>query len=116
MKVHLDECYRGMEIVNKNGVAIDLTALANAEAPFAEELARRTEGMHGEEELLGFLSNLGGQWGSRRKKRRIVDAADFGDMLPLDWKLLLALKRKDGHAWIYCRRYIRFIPLFTFYF
>lgn len=115
VKVHLEECYRGMEeIVNKNGVAIDLNALANAEDPFAEELARRTEGLRSEEELLGFLRDLEGQWGSRRKRRRIVDAADFGDVLPLGWKLLLGLKRKDGRAWIYCRRYIRFIPLFHF--
>ncbi|XP_027338094.1 uncharacterized protein LOC113852032 [Abrus precatorius] len=106
VKVHLEECYRGMEIVNRNGVAIDLSALANADNPFAEELRRRTEGLCNEEELLGFLRDLPGQWGSRRKKRRIVDAADFGDVLPLRWKLLLGLKRKDGRAWIYCRRYI----------
>ncbi|KAK7328142.1 hypothetical protein VNO77_22238 [Canavalia gladiata] len=106
VKVHLEECYRGMEIVNKNGVAIDLSALANADDPFAFELRRRTEGLRNEEELLGFLRDLPGQWGSRRKKRRIVDAADFGDVLPLRWKLLLGLKRKDGRAWIYCRRYI----------
>lgn len=112
VKVHLDECYRGMEIVNKNGVVIDLAALSNAEDLFAGELARRTEGLSGEEELLGFLSDLVGQWGSRRRKRRIVDAADFGDVLPLGWKLLLSLKRKDGRAWIYCRRYIRFNLLY----
>ncbi|XP_061365444.1 uncharacterized protein LOC133308766 isoform X2 [Gastrolobium bilobum] len=106
VKVHLEECYRGMEIVNKNGVPIDVSALANSEDPFAEELRRRTEGLQSEEELLGFLRDLLGQWGSRRKKRRIVDAADFGDVLPLGWKLLLGLKRKDGRAWIYCRRYI----------
>ncbi|TKY71472.1 Methyl-CpG-binding domain-containing protein 8 [Spatholobus suberectus] len=106
VKVHLEECYRGMDMVNRNGVAVDLSALASAEDPFAEELKRRTEGLRNEEELLGFLRDLPGQWGSRRKKRRIVDAADFGDVLPLRWKLLLGLKRKDGRAWIYCRRYI----------
>lgn len=107
LKVHLKECYRGMEIVNKNGVAIDLSGLANAEDPFAEELKRRTVGLESEEELLGFLRDLEGQWGSRRKKRKIVDAGHFGDVLPVGWKLLLGLKRKDGRAWIYCRRYIR---------
>ncbi|KAK7302532.1 hypothetical protein RJT34_13424 [Clitoria ternatea] len=105
-KVHLEDCYRGMEILNKNGVSVDLSALAKAEDPFADELRRRTEGLRSEEELLGFLSDLPGQWGSRRKKRRIVDSSDFGDVLPLRWKLLLGLKRKDGRAWIYCRRYI----------
>ncbi|KAI4299102.1 hypothetical protein L6164_032593 [Bauhinia variegata] len=106
VKVHLEECYRGREVVNKNGVAIDLSDLAYAEDPFAEELRRRTVGLQKEEELLGFLRDLGGQWGSRRKKRKIVDAGDFGDVLPVGWKLLLGLKRKDGRAWIYCRRYI----------
>ena len=114
VKVHLEECYREMEIVNKNGVAIDILTLASAEDPFAEELRRRTTGLQSEEELLGFLRDLGGQWGSRRKKRKIVDAGDFGDVLPIGWKLLLGLKRKDGRAWIYCRRYIRFCP-FLYY-
>ena len=72
-----------------------------------EELRRRSEGLEGEEGLLGFLRELEGQRGSRRRKRKIVDAADFGDVLPVGWKLLLGLKRKDGRAWIYCRRYIR---------
>lgn len=80
--------------------------MATSQDPFAYELKRRTEGLSNEEELLGFLRDLPGQWGSRRKKRRIVDAADFGDVLPLSWKILLGLKRKDGRAWIYCRRYI----------
>ncbi|MED6204636.1 hypothetical protein PIB30_010755 [Stylosanthes scabra] len=106
VKVNLGESYSGMEIVNKNGVVIDLMELAKAEDPFAEELRRRTEGLQGEEELLGFLRDLEGQWGSRRRKRRIVDAANFGDALPLGWKLILGLKRKDGRSWIYCRRYI----------
>ncbi|KAE9595074.1 hypothetical protein Lal_00041142 [Lupinus albus] len=106
VKVNLDERYKGMEIVNNNGVAIDLLALAVADDPYGEELRRRSEGLKSEEELLGFLRDLEGQWGSRRRKRKIVDAASFGDVLPRGWKLLLGLKRKGGHAWIYCRRYM----------
>ncbi|QCD76556.1 hypothetical protein DEO72_LG1g175 [Vigna unguiculata] len=106
LKLHLEDCYRGIDILNRNGVAVDLSQLATSQDPFADELKRRTEGLSKEEELLGFLRDLPGQWGSRRKKRRIVDAADFGDVLPLSWKILLGLKRKDGRAWIYCRRYI----------
>lgn len=106
--LHSEEGYgRGvMEIVNRDGVAVDLTALANAEDPYGEELRRRTLGMESEEELLGFMRELGGQWGSRRKKRKIVDAGVFGDALPVGWKLLLGIKRRDGRASIYCRRYI----------
>lgn len=105
-----------MEIVNRDGVAVDLTALANAEDPYGEELRRRTLGMESEEELLGFMRELGGQWGSRRKKRKIVDAGVFGDALPVGWKLLLGIKRRDGRASIYCRRYIRWFPWFCFEF
>jgi hypothetical protein len=95
-----------MEIVNKNGVVVDLAKLANVDDPYGEELRKRTVGMESEEELLGFMRELGGQWGSRRKKRKIVDAAVFGDALPVGWKLLLGIKRRDGRASIYCRRYI----------
>lgn len=98
----------GMGIINNNGVVVDVAALANAEDPFGPELRRRTEGLTTEEELLGFLTGLSGQWGSRRKKRKIVEASDFGDVLPQGWKLLLSMKRKEGRVWLFCRRYIRF--------
>ncbi|XP_062077098.1 uncharacterized protein LOC133781989 [Humulus lupulus] len=100
------ESYRGLEMVNRNGVAVDFSALGNADDPYGEEFRRRTVGLESEEALLGFLRELDGQWGSRRKKRKIVDASEFGDALPIGWKLLLGLKRKEGRAWIYCRRYI----------
>lgn len=101
-----DGDYGGLEVVNRNGVAVDVSALASEDDPFGEELKRRTAGMESEEALLGFMRELEGQWGSRRKRRRIVDAAEFGDALPVGWKLLLGLKRKEGRAWVYCRRYI----------
>lgn len=97
---------RAMEVMNKNGVIVDFGALANLEDPFGPELKRRTSGLETEADLLGFLTNLNGHWGSRRRKRRIVDASDFGDVLPLGWKLLLSLKRKQGRTWLICRRYI----------
>ncbi|XP_039063027.1 uncharacterized protein LOC120207668 isoform X2 [Hibiscus syriacus] len=102
-----EERERGLEIVNKNGVAVDLVALGGLEDPFAEELKRRTEGMAGNEEaLLVFMRDLGGQWCSRRRRRKIVNASIFGDVLPVGWMLLLGLKRKEGRASVYCRRYI----------
>ncbi|KAF8406024.1 hypothetical protein HHK36_008104 [Tetracentron sinense] len=97
---------RALEIVNKNGVVIDVTALANLEDPFGPELKRRTVGLETEAELLGFLKELSGQWASNRKKRKIVEASDFGDELPKGWKLLLNLKRKEGRVWLNCGRYI----------
>lgn len=106
--LHLEtQGYLGLEMVNRNGVAVDLSVLENVEDPYGEELRRRTLGLESEEKLLGFMRELDGQWGSRRKKRKIVDANEFGDALPVGWKLLLGLKRKEGRAWIYCRRYVR---------
>ncbi|XP_043705137.1 uncharacterized protein LOC122654938 isoform X2 [Telopea speciosissima] len=95
-----------MEILNRNGVAVDVAALANLQDPFGPELRRRTVGLETEAALLGFLRQLNGQWGSRRKKRKVVDASDFGDALPKGWKLMLALKRRVGRVWLNCRRYI----------
>lgn len=72
-----------------------------------DELRRRTEGMRTEEELSGFLRGLSGEWGSRRKKRKIVDAKSFGDVLPIGWKLLLSIKNDGDRVWLGCSRYIR---------
>lgn len=100
-----------LEIVNKNGVVVDFKALENGDELYAGEFRRRTVGLESEEQFLGFLGGLEGQWGSRRKKRRIVSACEFGDWLPVGWRLLLALKRKDGRVSVYCRRYIRWSSL-----
>ncbi|KAG0482845.1 hypothetical protein HPP92_010929 [Vanilla planifolia] len=96
----------GREILNPKGEAVDLVALGQMVDPFGEELRRRTQGLRTEEQLLGFLSGLEGQWVSRRKRRRFVGASIFGDILPKGWKLMLGLKRKEGVAWLNCRRYV----------
>ncbi|KAL1546997.1 methyl-CpG-binding domain-containing protein [Salvia divinorum] len=94
------------EVLNSNGVAVDLAALGASEHPYREEIRQRTDGMRTEEELLGFLTGLNGRWGSRRKKKRIVDANEFGSKLPVGWQLSLSVKKKNGNVWLYCRRYI----------
>ncbi|XP_044490544.1 uncharacterized protein LOC123214671 isoform X2 [Mangifera indica] len=106
-KTKVKSLEENLEIVNKNGGVVDIVALGSLEDPYGEELRGRTEGMIGsEEELLSFMRDLGGQWCSRRKKRKIVDANLLGDILPVGWKLLLGLRRREGRASIYCRRYI----------
>ncbi|XP_010937428.1 uncharacterized protein [Elaeis guineensis] len=93
------------EVLNAKGEAVDLVGLGEKVDPFGEELRRRTAGLEAEE-LLRFLSGLEGQWGSRRKRRKIVDASVVGDDLPRGWKLLLELNKNEGVAWLNCRRYV----------
>ncbi|KAJ8747442.1 hypothetical protein K2173_023842 [Erythroxylum novogranatense] len=71
-----------MMMVNKNGLVVDLTALREWRNWFARRV------------------------GSRRNKRKVVDADLFGDALPVGWKLMLCLKRKAGQVRLGCRRYI----------
>jgi hypothetical protein len=99
------------ELINPKGVAVDLARLAELVDPYGEEMQKRTAGLGLESELLGFMNSLEGQWGSRRRRRKFVDAAIFGDHLPLGWKLILGIKRKERVAWINCRRYVRFVLL-----
>lgn len=99
------------EVLNPKGVAVDLARLAELVDPYGVELQQRTAGLGSESELLGFMNALEGQWGSRRRRRKFVDAGMFADHLPRGWKLLLGLKRKERIAWINCRRYVRFAPI-----
>lgn len=105
---NVGEVERDRERVNGKGVEVDLGELTRLEDPYRGELERRSVGLRTEEEFLGFLGGLSGQWGSRRRKRRVVDAGEFGDALPTGWKLILSLKKKEGRVWVHVRRYIRF--------
>ncbi|XP_020551480.1 uncharacterized protein LOC105169237 isoform X2 [Sesamum indicum] len=99
----------GMELqqVNGKGEMVDFVELErNGDELYSEDLKRRTVGLETEEGVLGFLWGLEGQWCSRRKKRKYVDAGVFGDALPIGWKLLLGLRRRDYRVSVYCRRYV----------
>ncbi|KAF5818495.1 putative Methyl-CpG-binding domain-containing protein [Helianthus annuus] len=102
--VYDDDKDRG--ILNERGVVVDLDVVGGLEDPYGPEIRRRTVGMTTEDELLGFLRGLNGHWGSRRRKRRVVDACEFGDVLPKGWKLSLCIKKKEGRVWLFCRRYL----------
>ncbi|KAE9603873.1 hypothetical protein Lal_00002050 [Lupinus albus] len=93
-------------IVKENGLPVDAVALGEVGDPFGEELKRRTQGMENEEQLLAFLEGLNGEWGSDRKKRRIVLAKELVDLLPREWKIILILQKRAGRVSVICRRYV----------
>ncbi|KAG6421983.1 hypothetical protein SASPL_118544 [Salvia splendens] len=99
----------GMELqrVNGKGEMVDFAELEKkGDELYGDELKRRTAGLETEEAILGVLRDLEGEWCSRRKKRKYVDASAFGDALPVGWKLLLGLRRRGYRVSVYCRRYI----------
>ncbi|CAN6479893.1 unnamed protein product [Victoria cruziana] len=73
---------------------------------FVAELKRRTAGLVHEADVLGFLEGLPGRWASKRKKKKFVEASDFGGGLPKGWKILVGIRRKYGHVYVDCRKYI----------
>lgn len=77
-----------------------------AQEPFVAQLKRKFAPLETEAELQDFFDKVGGQWASKRKKRKIVDAEDFGEGLPKGWKLLLGVRKKDCRFLIECRKYI----------
>lgn len=83
------------------------TALPSvAKEPFVPQLKRKFTPLATEAELQEFFNNIGGEWASKMKKRKIVDAEDFGEGFPKGWKLLLGVRKKYGRFIIECRKYI----------
>ena len=65
-------------MININEEKIDLKLLALvADGAFEAEVNRMTEGMVREDEFLGFLKRLKGQWRSSRKRMRYLDAGEL---------------------------------------
>lgn len=92
---------------NSRGVSVDLVSLSRLADPYDAELGKRTARMTTEEELMGFISSLAGQWVNQRMRRKLVDASFFGDHLPSGWRLQLGIERKDRKAWVNCFSYVR---------
>eukprot|EP01018_Ginkgo_biloba_P007561 Gb_41672 [translate_table: standard] len=86
----------------------------STQEPFMPQLKRKFAPLETEAELHDFFNKIGGQWASKRKKRKIVDAEDFGEGFPKGWKLLLGVRKKDGRFLIECRKYIRIKCLLQF--
>ncbi|KAH7849143.1 hypothetical protein Vadar_013591 [Vaccinium darrowii] len=98
---------RDKEIFKEDGRnGVNLEALSSLEDPYDGELTRRTENLKTEEEVLGYLGELNGKWGTWRRKKKIVDASEFGDALPKGWRLLVSIRKKQGRVWLYVSRYI----------
>lgn len=98
---------RDKEIFKEDGRnGVNLEALSSLEDPYDGELTRRTENLKTEEQVLGYLGELNGKWGTWRRKKKIVDASEFGDALPKGWRLLVSIRKKQGRVWLYVSRYI----------
>ncbi|KAH7846296.1 hypothetical protein Vadar_012245 [Vaccinium darrowii] len=93
-----------MSSKNRIGDLPDYEALLENGDELYEGEFRRCAGLENEEAFLGVLGCIQGQWGSRR--RRTVSPCEFSDWLPIGWKLLPGLKRKEGWVSVYCCRYI----------
>lgn len=79
---------------------------STAQEPSVAQLKRKFPPLKTEAQLQDFFDKVGGQWASKRERRKIVDARDFGDGFPEGWKLLLGVRKKDGRFLIECRNYI----------
>ncbi|KAG7647204.1 putative Methyl-CpG-binding domain-containing protein [Arabidopsis thaliana] len=96
-----------VNLENREGTIVDLSALASvSEDPYEEELRRITVGLKTKEEILGFLEQLNGEWVNIGKKKKVVNACDYGGYLPRGWRLMLYIKRKGSNLLLACRRYI----------
>ena len=60
-----------------------------------------------------FFKNLGGEWASKRKKCKIVEAEDFVQGFPKGSKVLLGVRKKDSCFIIECHKYIRYHSSFS---
>ncbi|KAG5544000.1 hypothetical protein RHGRI_016676 [Rhododendron griersonianum] len=94
---------RDKEILKED---VNLEALASVEDPYDVELLRRTKNLKTEEEVLGYLGEINGKWGTWRRKKKIVEASEFGDALPKGWKLLVSIRKKQGRVWLFVSRYM----------
>ncbi|CAL1390326.1 unnamed protein product [Linum trigynum] len=93
-------------IMNVGENAIELAMVATTDDPYGDRLRNNTAGMRTKEEVLDFLQGIQGEWVTSKRKRKIVDASAFGDILPSGWKLLIRVTRRRKNVWLDCARYI----------
>ncbi|KAI3770196.1 hypothetical protein L6452_01321 [Arctium lappa] len=87
-------------------VASSSLHVETGDGAYEEELASMTRGMS-RAKLVGFMESLEGEWvGRGERRRRVVDAEEFVNALPVNWKIELALRKRGGIHSIYCRRYV----------
>lgn len=92
--------------VHVDNVSNNIALPSVSKEPFVPQLKRKFTPLATEAELQEFFNNIGGEWASKMKKRKIVDAEDFGEGFPKGWKLLLGVRKKYGRFIIECRKYI----------
>lgn len=76
--------------VTQNSTYTGDTQPLGTQEPFVPQLKRRFQTLVMEVDLQVFFKKLGGEWASKRKKYNIVDAKNFVQRFPKDWKALKA--------------------------
>ncbi|KAH9321033.1 hypothetical protein KI387_015672 [Taxus chinensis] len=92
--------------VTQNSADTGHTRRTATQEPFVPQLKRRFRTLETEAEVHEFFEKLGGEWASKRMKRKIVDAEEFVQGFPKGWKLLLGVRKKNSRFIIECRKYI----------
>ncbi|KAI3810298.1 hypothetical protein L1987_19910 [Smallanthus sonchifolius] len=90
--------------VNEEEVDLILVARVGVGA-YEKELESMMKGMS-TEQLVGFMDSLDGQWCGRSERRKVVDAGQILKLLPINWKIEIAVLRRAELSSLYCRSYV----------
>lgn len=105
-KKHKEVNENKQEYKDENAIDLDLVARVG-DGAYETELERMTKGMN-REELVGFMDTLDGEWCYRSERRKVVVAAGIVKVLPVNWKIEIAINRRAGLSFLSCRNYVRF--------
>ncbi|MFS7985683.1 putative transcription factor C2H2 family [Helianthus anomalus] len=101
-----EEELEGENVIYKNGEKVDLNLVARVgDGAYERELESMTQGMS-RVQLVGFMDSLEGEWCHRSERRKVVVAAEIVKVLPVDWKIEIAVRRRAQLCSLYCRSYV----------
>ncbi|KAI3675847.1 hypothetical protein L1987_85443 [Smallanthus sonchifolius] len=96
----------GGNVTCVNEEEVDLVLLARVgDGAYEMELESMTKGMS-TEQLVGFMDSLDGQWCGRSERRKVVDAGQILNLLPINWKIEISVRRRAELSSLYSRSYV----------